>query len=335
MSKISIIIPVYNAQKFLRRCLDSIQHQAFTDFEAILINDGSKDNSAEICKEYSDQDERFKLIDQENMGPSHARNKGIDEATSKYLAFVDSDDYISPNMLEELYTAAEASSADLTVCGFITTNGNGEDCAYYAKYAPGIYRGEDLKKIAIDALDLVATDNIRPYSCIRLVKKECMDFPRLRFNTDLRRSEDYLIWNKLFARIESVCLITDKPLYYYVINQTSVTHSYIENYWQMAKTIYNELESVYADDALAKEQLNIMLIRRAYMTLHIASLAENKKMLYADIHTVLSDKDLHHAVGEIPFRRGATVASTRYLLLKFRLYFIVALAGIFKYIKNH
>jgi len=335
VSQISIIVPIYNAQEFLRRCLDSIQQQTFYDFEAILINDGSKDKSAEICDEYSKKDIRFKLINQNNMGPSQARNRGIDEATSKYLAFVDSDDYIAPNMLEELYAAAEASSADLTICGFINTNGSGAYSTYYAKYTPGVYRGPELKAIAMEALDLNANGNIRPYSWIRLIRKECMESPRLRFHTGVYRSEDYLIWNTLFARIESVCLITDKPLYYYVTNQTSITHRYIENYWQMAKTIYHELKAVYPDDAVADELLNIMLMRRAYMSLHIATLAENKSQFYSDMQIILKDKDLHRAVRRISFKCGVSTAAVRYLLLKFRLYSIVKLMCFYKYTKNH
>jgi glycosyltransferase involved in cell wall biosynthesis len=334
MSRISIIIPVYNAQEFLRRCLDSIQQQTFGDFEAILINDGSTDNSAAICKEYSDKDERFRIIDQKNMGPSHARNRGIDEATSKYLAFVDSDDYIAPNMLEEFYTAAEASSADLTICGFYHTDGDKNISAHHFKYAPGVCYGEELEKIAAESLDFDAPGNICPYSCIRFVKKECMESPRLRFNEKLYRSEDYLVWSTLFKRIKSVCLITDKPLYYYVMNQASITHRYIENYWQMVKIIYHELRNLYLDDTNAEKQLAIMLLRRAYMSLGIATRAENKKQLYNDIQTVLKDKDLHREVKKIPFKYGMSAVGTRYLILKFRLYFVLKLACIFRYSKN-
>lgn len=335
VSQISIIIPIYNAQNFLNKCLDSIQNQTYKDFEVILINDGSKDKSAEICEEYCQRDKRFKLINQENAGPSQARNTGLDIAGSKYIAFVDADDYVAPNMFEELYCAAEKASAELTICGFYNTNGKDVCSPYLAKYKPGIYREEELKNIAMEALDLVATDNIRPYSWIRLVKKECMESPRLRFNTDIKRSEDYLIWNILFARIKCLCLITDKPLYYYVENSTSITHRYIENYWEMAKTIYCELKNAYPDDEIAEEQLNIMLIRRAYMSLNIASLSENKNQLYQTIHQVLKDKDLHQAVHNIPLKKGVSCAGLRYLLLKFRLYFLIKLACVLKYYKRH
>lgn len=334
MSQISIIIPIYNSQEFLRRCLDSVQQQTFRDFEVILINDGSIDKSADICEEFSQKDKRFKLINQENMGPSHARNIGIDKANSKYLTFLDSDDYIAPNMLEDFYAAAEASFADLTICGFYNVNEDKKCSAYHVKYDPGVYHGEALKMIAVESLDLVASGNIRPFSWIRLVKKECLEFPRLRFNTEVYRSEDYLLWNTLFARIKRLCLITDKPLYYYVANQTSITHRYIDNYWQMAKTIYKELKIVYADDILAEQQLHIMLLRRAYMSLNIATRAESKKQFYSDMQTVLRDKYLHHIIRQIPFKKGISAASVRYLLFKFRLYFIVKLVCIFKYAKK-
>ena len=162
-----------------------------------------------------------------------------------------------------------------------------------------------------------------------------MESPRLRFNTEVHRSEDYLIWNTLFARIKSLCLITDKPLYcYYVANRASITHGYVENYWQMAKTIYSELKSVYADNAVACEKLDIMLMRRAYLSLNIATLAESKNQLYSDIKSVLKDKDLRSVVRSFSFKQGIAVAGMRYLLLKFHLYFIIKLIFAFIHFKK-
>ena len=100
MCLISIIVPVYNVEKYLERCLDSILSQTFSDFELILVNDGSTDHSLEICRSYAEKDERILLIDQENRGLSAARNAGIAVAKGEYLGFVDSDDYIAQNMYE-------------------------------------------------------------------------------------------------------------------------------------------------------------------------------------------------------------------------------------------
>ena len=103
MSKISVIVPIYNAEAYLNRCLDSIINQTYSDLEIILINDGSTDNSLDICLEYASKDKRIVVYNQTNKGISKARNKGIELATGDYIGFVDSDDIISPRMYETLY----------------------------------------------------------------------------------------------------------------------------------------------------------------------------------------------------------------------------------------
>ena len=99
MAEVSIIVPVYQVEKYIRQCVDSILAQTFTDFELILVDDGSKDQSGQICDEYARMDTRVKVIHKENGGLSDARNTGMDQASGKYFMFVDSDDYIAPTML--------------------------------------------------------------------------------------------------------------------------------------------------------------------------------------------------------------------------------------------
>lgn len=334
MSKISVIVPVYNAEKSIVRCLDSIKSQTYSDFEAILVNDGSKDSSKSICEEYCRKDNRFRLINQENAGPSKARNRGIDEAKSEYLAFVDSDDYIEPDMLEKLFEGAKSFGADLVVCGYYKENERGNMRAYSSKYEPGVYTGEELEKIAVDSIDVGVSENIPPYSGIRLVKKSCMENPSLRFNTDIYRSEDYLIWNILFSRIRCLCLITDRPLYHYIVNETSITHSYVKNYWEMSKVIYDELKKIIPENDNVTKRLNLMFLRRACMSLTIASKAEDKKTFRYDMKKVLSDRDLRNAIKDIPFKVGFKREKMRYILFKFRLYFVIRMLFYFKFFKS-
>ena len=116
MVAISIVIPVYNVEKYLRECLDSLINQTFNDFEVICVNDGSKDSSLEILNEYAQKDIRFKVISQENGGSGSARNNGLSRAQGKYVQFLDGDDYFEPEMLEKLYNLAEKHQADITVC---------------------------------------------------------------------------------------------------------------------------------------------------------------------------------------------------------------------------
>ena len=119
MAEVSIIVPVYQVEKYIRQCVDSILAQTFTDFELILVDDGSKDRSGQICDEYAAMDRRVKVIHKENGGLSDARNRGMDQAAGNYFMFIDSDDYIAPTMLECLYKNILIEDADLAICNFL------------------------------------------------------------------------------------------------------------------------------------------------------------------------------------------------------------------------
>jgi glycosyltransferase involved in cell wall biosynthesis len=123
MPKISVIIPVYNVEKYLRECLDSVVNQTIKDIEIICVNDGSTDGSLDILNEYCSNDDRFVIINQENQGLSVARNNGLNSASGDYVAFIDSDDYLLNNdYFEKLYNACEKYSADIAVAGIIRGN---------------------------------------------------------------------------------------------------------------------------------------------------------------------------------------------------------------------
>lgn len=117
-AKISVIIPVYNVSEYLPTCLDSVINQTYKNLEIICVNDGSPDNSAEILFEYAKKDSRIKIITQENQGLSGARNTGLEQISGDYIYFLDSDDYIHPQMLERLYIAAEKENADFACCKY-------------------------------------------------------------------------------------------------------------------------------------------------------------------------------------------------------------------------
>lgn len=123
MAKVSIIVPVYNVKKYLRKCLDSLINQTLKDIEIICINDGSTDKSLEILEEYKNRDSRIILLNQENSGQSVARNRGIEIAKGEYLGFVDPDDWIDLDYYEKLYNAASTNNTDIAVGGIIRVTG--------------------------------------------------------------------------------------------------------------------------------------------------------------------------------------------------------------------
>lgn len=128
MSKISIIIPIYNTQKYLQRCIDSILVQSFTDFELILVNDGSTDDSESICRNYCLKDSRIKLFNKSNGGVSSARNLGIQHASSEYVTFIDSDDFIGKDYILDLIRCHNQYNSDLTIAGFTKIQQHNINC---------------------------------------------------------------------------------------------------------------------------------------------------------------------------------------------------------------
>lgn len=124
LPKISVIIPIYNMEKYLVSCLDSVKKQSYTNLEVLLINDGSTDRSQEICQAYVEQDSRFILINKENGGVSSARNLGIERSTSDYIAFIDPDDWINEDYIEFLYDKLVKYDADISICGYYNYNEN-------------------------------------------------------------------------------------------------------------------------------------------------------------------------------------------------------------------
>ena len=149
MAEISVIVPVYKVENFLHRCVDSILSQTFRDFELILVDDGSPDSCGEICEAYAARDSRIHVIHQQNGGLSAARNTGIDwvmaESHSHWLAFVDSDDWVHPEFLQQLYTTAEQTLCKISACGFFRTEGEplpeGEDFSVQMMTADDYYCG--------------------------------------------------------------------------------------------------------------------------------------------------------------------------------------------------
>lgn len=124
--KVSVTVPLYNAEKYLRQCLDSLAAQTLKEIEFILVDDGSTDNSGEICDEYASKDNRFKVIHQENGGSAAARQTGLDASTGEYIIVCDSDDWVEPYMYEKLYTKAKETGADIVCCGYFAEYNDGK-----------------------------------------------------------------------------------------------------------------------------------------------------------------------------------------------------------------
>ena len=166
MPVISIIVPVYNVEQYLRRCVDSILAQTFTDFECILIDDGSPDNCPAICDEYAERDNRIIVIHQKNAGVSAARNAGLDLARGEWIGFVDSDDWCDPGMYEFLYKNAITNQVDISICGFRSIEKNGVVIGSSKKYPAIVMDSSE------GLLKLFSPRYFGPFSWNKLVSKQ-------------------------------------------------------------------------------------------------------------------------------------------------------------------
>ena len=211
---ISVIVPIYNAERYLRRCLDSIQAQTFRDFEVIMINDGSQDSSADIAREYT-ADPRFKLYDQDNRGVGYVRNRGLEVAKGEYLAFVDSDDAVVPEHLEKLYAAADGNDADIVCCSYFCCDDEGGRLrSSKITKRRGVYSSEKLIG------NIIRDISIRRYLWSKLWRRSLfiskgITFPCITF-------EDACIIPILFYNAKRIAVITDKT-YIYTCRSSSIT----------------------------------------------------------------------------------------------------------------
>lgn len=219
---ISIIVPVYNIKHYLPKCLDSIVSQTFTDFEVLMIDDGSTDGSGEICEQYSRKDKRFITIHQFNQGLSVSRNNGLQRTQGKYISFIDGDDYIHPQMLELLYKAIRQGHYDFSMVRYQSV-GDGEQIVFQKNISPCLH--ELSKKEVICGLFGKSWEDTMYMACWNKLYDSRL-LTDVRF-TNIKPSEDLLfnveVFGKVCKAIEVEC-----NLYYYVQRGTSISHSMSE-----------------------------------------------------------------------------------------------------------
>lgn len=214
MPQISIIVPVYKVEQYLHKCLDSILAQTFTDWECILIDDGSPDNSGVICDEYAQKDYRFQVIHQENKGSAGARNAGLDVAKGEWIAFVDSDDWVESTYLNKFFEVAQMNIAEVISCDYFRNE--------------RIFKGF-VGKTPQEAMINIISGKALAFLWIKFFKKSLFDEFGIKFEKNFDVTEDVILCLKIFEKTQSIIHISE-PLYHYNIeNEFSLTFSLDED----------------------------------------------------------------------------------------------------------
>lgn len=243
---ISVIIPVYNAEKYLDKCLSSVKNQTFSDFEVIMVDDGSTDGSADICRKFVDEDSRFKYFYKENGGGGSARNKGIEKATGNYIAFIDSDDYVDADYFEVLSAPLKEQEWDMIQCGMNIRRKENVNCLSLQKREFSDFKfAEAVLKRDFPIFLFITTTS-------KLYKRDFLIKSGVTFDEEVHMSEDCLFNTQLLPYINSVKQL-DYTGYNYIQDNSTLTKAKItyEKAYQSIKVgnitsgIRNELIKKY------------------------------------------------------------------------------------------
>lgn len=327
MELISIIVPVYNVEKYLDECIKSLLHQTYSNVEIILVNDGSKDSSGEMCNNWALKDNRIKVIHKENEGLGLARNTGLDYITGKYVTFIDSDDYADSDLIESLYNAIKENNADTCIGGFKRVDELGNNL-YKESYTPKIYINSECVSVLLSRMlgsspeksDAIRMSVWNVLYSVDIIKKNNVIFPSEREFI----SED-IIFDLDYYRFSTKTVIINNTAYNYRVNNLSLTKKYQADKFIKCKILYNELlrkiNLIYKDNSAT-----LRLQRQFFVNIRSCIQQENikvSKLSYQEaiknIKNICSDHQVQSIIRSYPINKLNIKQRIFLILIKYRL----------------
>lgn len=282
--KISIVIPVYNSENFVVHCLDSIKKQSFTDYECIIIDDGSQDESGRLCDEFVQLDSRFCCFHQKNMGPSVARNLGLKKAIGEKIIFIDSDDWCEPNYLSELYECAVITGADIVGCDLFLEYR--KKCRVY-KCFMSTDKQENISNLV--------NNKLPGWSPIKLVSTSLYRDYNIEWPTNIRICEDVLVSLELFCCANFMSYV-NTPLYHYnLTNDNSLSKHFTEEKCKQLIEVDRKIKEILQINNIYHKNKN-HLLERNYFTWSWLMIDSNSRLRkkYSNLYTnyIISEKGI-------------------------------------------
>lgn len=310
-TKVSVIIPVYNVSKYLRRCIKTVINQTMKEIEIILVNDGSTDDSGSICEEYAKNDKRISVVNKENEGLGYARNTGLKYAKSPYILFIDSDDYIELDMIKEMYNNIIQNESDICYCDFNRVNGKKVIPCKHIKGKEGAYSDkqitEDIIPDLIGGAPTDRFDDIIGWGVWKvLYKREIIINNHILFHSEKEMISEDIIFQLDYLKHVKKATIIDKAFYNYCINNGSLSTTYRKDRFEKNIYLYEEilkrtkeLES-YEKCRLRADRLLISSIRMECM---INARTLNYKDAMANIKKIVNNSTIEGITKEYPINQ--------------------------------
>lgn len=332
--KVSIIVPIYNVEKYLARCLDSLVGQTLEEIEIIAVNDGSTDGSLKILRDYGKREFRLIVINQENYGVSEARNAGINRASGEYLAFVDPDDWLNQDMYKIMYQKAREYECDIVMCSYVREFKTHSKLKEFDLPRELYLQNEDVKSIFLRRLIGPINDEIANPELLdawgpiwsKLYKKDLIINNQLTF-TDLKEigtNEDSLFNIAAFSCATSCCFI-NKPLYHYwKENETSITSYHKPMLMGQWSKLFSIIRSFIAELQLSQDYSAALNNRISLATLGLGlntiskNNADSPFVIYKKLKTILNNEQIQHSLRTFELKRMPVIWRAFYFCAKYR-----------------
>ena len=315
--KISIIVPVFNTAQYLGDCVDSLLEQTYPDIEVLLIDDGSTDDSLNICKEYAEKDSRVTVFHKENTGVSDTRNFGIEMASGELISFCDSDDIIVPELYQKLYNIMCQSGMDRVVSGYMYLYEGSRTVYCKPRLPDGKYNSKDLSDKMID--DGTLSGFLFSGVCNSLFKKEIIDGYNIRFDTRIKYNEDSLFSFLYLLHSNGVYSVQSEGTYYYRQHNTSSTKRRVPENKYIG--LHDALKSINGDMRIPNfdDQMRRRHVTEALWSILDYSEKEEPKKAIKHIRSIVKDEALIACLPLIQVKELNVYKKVYYLLIKMRM----------------
>ena len=324
MDLVSIIVPVYNVERYLEECVQSLVKQTYSDIEIILVDDGSKDSSGKMCDQFEKEDSRIKVIHKENAGLGFARNSGLDVAKGKYVTFIDSDDVADENLIENLIKGIHENKADTCIGGFKRITENGK-IVFQERYNKKIYAGSDVYQELFARMlgsDADKHDAIRMSVWNVLYSMEIIKAKTIRFPSERVLISEDIIWDSEYYRYSKITAVIESTAYKYRITPGSLTQKYKPDKFEMICNLYNVLCEQVEDNLNMKTRLQRQFFVNLRDCIHQEkqSISKSSKKTYRDkIEKIINNTTVEQISGEYPINKIQLKPRVFILLVKYKL----------------
>lgn len=312
MKTVSIIVPVYNTEKYLRRCVDSVISQSYSELDIILVDDGSTDNSAEMCDKYAQEDSRIRVIHKQNAGLGMARNSGLDAANGDYVAFIDSDDWIELDHIENLVREITETEADLAIGTLRESDGEGNEKKRGSYIKKGIYEGIKLKEGLLYPMIGPSPEfgddvQIESSSCTNLYSMDIIRENGLRYQSEREAVAEDVFFNIAFLGHARRVVVTEESGYLYYYNGASISRKYDKKRFDRTIEFYRRLSNAaeqYGADVMRARRSFLMKIRIAIRLVALSSMKKKEKI--AVIGDILKHETVEECISSYPIEKYGT-----------------------------